>query len=52
MRDFPELVEEYRAIRRSCVDNDVRRTAEEVIAPGLAAYQHDAIEVFATTPRG
>ncbi|MFI6004482.1 MerR family transcriptional regulator [Streptomyces sp. NPDC051366] len=41
--------EEYRAIGRSCVDNDVWRTAYEAIAPGLAAYQRDAIEVYATT---
>lgn len=41
--------EEYRAIGRSCVDNDVRRTAYEAIAPGLAAYQRDAIEAYATT---
>ncbi|MCX4959641.1 MerR family transcriptional regulator [Streptomyces virginiae] len=44
--------EEYRAIGRSCVDNDAWRTAYEAIAPGLAAYQRDAIEVYATTPRG
>nr|WSW49627.1 MerR family transcriptional regulator [Streptomyces sp. NBC_01001] len=41
--------EEYRAIGRSCVDNDVWRTAYEAIAPGLAAYQRDAIEAYATT---
>ncbi|HEY9369065.1 MerR family transcriptional regulator [Streptomyces sp.] len=41
--------EEYRAIGRSCVDNDVWRTAYEAIAPGLAAYQRDAIEVYAAT---
>ncbi|MCX4633330.1 MerR family transcriptional regulator [Streptomyces sp. NBC_01443] len=41
--------EEYRAIGRSCVDNDVWRTAYEAIAPGLAAYQRDAIKVYATT---
>ena len=41
--------EEFRAIGRSCVDNDVRRTAYEAIAPGLAAYQRDAIEAYATT---
>lgn len=41
--------EEYRAIGRSCVDNDAWRTAYEAIATGLAAYQRDAIEVYATT---
>ncbi len=42
-------VEEYRAIGRSCVDNDAWRTAYEAIAPGLAAYQRDAIEAYAAT---
>ncbi|MGW7194710.1 MerR family transcriptional regulator [Streptomyces chryseus] len=41
--------EEYRAIGRSCVDNDAWRTAYEAIAPGLAAFQRDAIEAYATT---
>ncbi|NBE56769.1 MerR family transcriptional regulator [Streptomyces boluensis] len=41
--------EEYRAIGRACVDNDVWRTAYEAITPGLAAYQRDAIEAYATT---
>ncbi|MFE9817735.1 MerR family transcriptional regulator [Streptomyces sp. NPDC005773] len=41
--------EEYRAIGRSCVDNDAWRAAYEAIAPGLAAYQRDAIEAYATT---
>ncbi|MEU7039356.1 MerR family transcriptional regulator [Streptomyces sp. NPDC046237] len=41
--------EEYRAIGRSCVDNATWRTAYEAIAPGLAAYQRDAIEAYATT---
>ncbi|MGW4229297.1 MerR family transcriptional regulator [Streptomyces sp. NPDC004980] len=40
--------EEYRAVGRSCVDNDAWRTAYEAIAPGLAAYQRDAIEAYAT----
>ncbi|MFG2116045.1 MerR family transcriptional regulator [Streptomyces sp. NPDC048718] len=39
--------EEYRAIGRACVDNDTWHAAYEAIAPGLAAYQHDAIEVYA-----
>lgn len=42
-------VDEYRAMGRSCVDNDAWRTAYEAIAPGLAAYQRDAIETYATT---
>ncbi|MFD3517984.1 MerR family transcriptional regulator [Streptomyces sp. NPDC058657] len=42
-------VEEYRAIGRACVDNDAWRTAYEAIAPGLSAYQRDAIEAYATT---
>ncbi|MGW7440319.1 MerR family transcriptional regulator [Streptomyces sp. NPDC054849] len=41
--------EEYRAIGRSCVDNHAWRTAYEAIAPGLARYQRDAIEAYATT---
>ncbi|WP_405860790.1 MerR family transcriptional regulator [Streptomyces sp. NBC_00090] len=41
--------EEYRAIGRSCVDNEAWRAAYEAIAPGLAAYQRDAIEAYATT---
>ncbi|MFD0339646.1 MerR family transcriptional regulator [Streptomyces sp. NPDC127117] len=42
-------VDEYRAIGRSCVDNDAWRAAYEAIAPGLAAYQRDAIEAYANT---
>ncbi|MFI2781477.1 MerR family transcriptional regulator [Streptomyces sp. ALB3] len=41
--------EEYRAIGRACVDNEAWRTAYESIAPGLAAYQRDAIEAYAST---
>ncbi|MFB7368976.1 MerR family transcriptional regulator [Streptomyces sp. NPDC056222] len=41
--------EEYRAIGRSCVDNEVWRAAYEAIAVGLAAYQRDAIEAYAAT---
>lgn len=41
--------EEYRAIGRSCVDNDAWRSAYESIAPGLAAYQRDAIEAYAVS---
>ncbi|WP_406415672.1 MerR family transcriptional regulator [Streptomyces sp. NBC_00873] len=40
---------EYRAIGRACVDNEQWRAAYEAIAPGLAQYQRDAIEVYATT---
>ncbi|MEU1489808.1 MerR family transcriptional regulator [Streptomyces sp. NPDC005776] len=40
---------EYRAIGRSCVDNGAWRAAYEAIAPGLASYQRDAIEAYATT---
>lgn len=40
--------DEYRAIGRSCVENDQWRTAYEAIAPGLAAYQRDAIEAYVT----
>ncbi|GAA4965342.1 MerR family transcriptional regulator [Yinghuangia aomiensis] len=41
--------EEYRAIGRACVDNEAWRAAYESIAPGLAAYQRDAIQTYATT---
>ncbi|MGK5732923.1 MerR family transcriptional regulator [Streptomyces sp. URMC 124] len=40
--------EEFRAIGRSCVDNEAWNAAYETIAPGLAAYQRDAIEAYAT----
>ncbi|MFE5796421.1 MerR family transcriptional regulator [Streptomyces sp. NPDC056503] len=42
-------VEEYRAIGRSLVDNETWRAAYEAVAPGLAAYQRDAMEVYAAT---
>ncbi|WP_329438728.1 MerR family transcriptional regulator [Streptomyces sp. NBC_01426] len=41
--------EDYRAIGRSIVDNETWRAAYEAIAPGLAAYQRDAIEAYVTT---
>lgn len=41
--------DEYRAIGRSCVDNEQWRAAYEAIAPGLAAYQRDAIEAYAAS---
>jgi DNA-binding transcriptional MerR regulator len=45
----PVSAEEYRTIGRSCVDNEAWRAAYEAIAPGLAAYQRDAIEAYVTT---
>ncbi|MFD8204997.1 MerR family transcriptional regulator [Streptomyces sp. NPDC059695] len=45
-------VEEYRAFGRSCVDNEQWRAAYESIAPGLAAYQRDAIEAYAAATAG
>ncbi|MFD7667422.1 TipAS antibiotic-recognition domain-containing protein [Streptomyces sp. NPDC059788] len=41
--------EEYGAIGHTCVDNERWRAAYESIAPGLAAYQRAAIEVYAAT---
>lgn len=41
--------DEYSAMGRSCVENEQWRTAYEAIAPGLAAYQRDAIVAYATT---
>lgn len=41
--------EEFRALGRSCVDNEPWHAACEAIAPGLAAYQRDAIEAYAMT---
>ncbi|MFI5828465.1 hypothetical protein ACIA6C_14520 [Streptomyces sp. NPDC051578] len=43
-----ETVDEHRAMDRSCVGNDAWSAAYEAIAPGLGAYQRDAI-VYATT---
>ncbi|WP_171166170.1 MerR family transcriptional regulator [Streptomyces sp. I05A-00742] len=40
---------EYRAIGRTCVENEHWRAAYEAIAPGLAAYQRAAIEAYAST---
>ncbi|ANB04356.1 MerR family transcriptional regulator [Streptomyces ambofaciens] len=42
----PVPAEEYRAVGRSVVDNATWRAAYEAIAPGLAAYQRDAIEAY------
>ncbi|MGW4836558.1 MerR family transcriptional regulator [Streptomyces globisporus] len=44
--------DEYRAIGRSCVENDDWRAAYEAIAPGLAEYQRDAIEAYAMSRLG
>ncbi|MBO0657166.1 MerR family transcriptional regulator [Streptomyces triculaminicus] len=41
--------EEFRVLGRSCVDNEPWHAAYEAIAPGLAAYQRDAIEAYAMT---
>ncbi|MFE0630884.1 MerR family transcriptional regulator [Streptomyces sp. NPDC058864] len=41
--------EDFRAIARSIVDNETWRAAYEAIAPGLAAYQRDAMLAYATT---
>ncbi|MFD5915785.1 MerR family transcriptional regulator [Kitasatospora sp. NPDC058201] len=45
----PVPVEEFRAMGRACVENEPWRAAYEAIAPGLAAYQRDAIEAYAAT---
>ncbi|MFE5483391.1 MerR family transcriptional regulator [Streptomyces sp. NPDC056527] len=41
--------EDYRAIGRSLVDNETWHAAYEAIAPGLAAYQRDAMDAYAIT---
>ncbi|MCI4041074.1 MerR family transcriptional regulator [Streptomyces sp. TRM75563] len=48
----PVSADEYRAIGRSCVDNEQWRAAYEAIAPGLAEYQRDAIEVYVVSLPG
>ncbi|MFJ5740916.1 MerR family transcriptional regulator [Streptomyces microflavus] len=48
----PVSADEFRAIGRSCVENEQWRGAYEAIAPGLAAYQRDAIEAYATARLG
>ncbi|MBT2895442.1 MerR family transcriptional regulator [Streptomyces sp. McG3] len=45
----PVSADEFRAIGRSCVDNEQWRAAYEAIAPGLAAYQRAAIDAYAAT---
>ncbi|MEH6378236.1 MerR family transcriptional regulator [Streptomyces sp. KLMMK] len=41
--------EEYRAIGRTCVENEHWHAVYESIAPGLASYQRAAIEAYAAT---
>ncbi|MFJ7062366.1 MerR family transcriptional regulator [Streptomyces griseobrunneus] len=48
----PVSADEFRAIGRSCVDNEQWRGAYGAIAPGLAAYQRDAIVAYATSRLG
>ncbi|WP_324795146.1 MerR family transcriptional regulator [Streptomyces cyaneofuscatus] len=48
----PVSADEFRAIGRACVDNEQWRGAYEAIAPGLAAYQRDAIEAYAAARLG
>ncbi|MEV6974519.1 MerR family transcriptional regulator [Kitasatospora sp. NPDC093806] len=43
----PVPLAEFRAMGRACVANAPWRAAYESIAPGLAAYQRDAIEAYA-----
>ncbi len=47
-RSRAATAEEYRAIGRCCVEDEHWRAVYESIAPGLAAYQREAIEVYAT----
>ncbi|MCX5200325.1 MerR family transcriptional regulator [Streptomyces sp. NBC_00237] len=44
----PVSPEEFREFGRSCVDNAAWRAAYEAVAPGLAAFQRDAIDAYAT----
>ncbi|MFE7118106.1 MerR family transcriptional regulator [Streptomyces sp. NPDC057654] len=48
-RSRAATAEEYRAIGRTCVENEHWRAAYESIAPGLASYQQAAIEAYAAT---
>ncbi|MCX5397863.1 MerR family transcriptional regulator [Streptomyces sp. NBC_00102] len=48
----PVTADEHRAIGRSCVDNPQWRAAYEAVAPGLAAYQRDAIEAYTSARLG
>lgn len=42
----PVSAQEHRAMGRACVDNPAWRAAYEAVAPGLAAFQRDAIEAY------
>lgn len=44
--------EEFRAIGRSCAENEQWRSAYEAITSGLAAYQRDAIDAYVTSRPG
>ncbi|MFJ8045429.1 MerR family transcriptional regulator [Kitasatospora sp. NPDC096147] len=45
----PVTPEEFRAMGLGCVRNPSWRAAYEAVTPGLADYQHTAIEFYATT---
>ncbi|KJY28448.1 MerR family transcriptional regulator [Streptomyces sp. NRRL S-495] len=45
----PVTPEEFRAMGLGCVQNPSWRAAYEAVTPGLAEYQHTAIEFYATT---
>ncbi|MFB1047565.1 MerR family transcriptional regulator [Streptomyces chrestomyceticus] len=45
----PATAEEYRAIGRTCVENEHWHAVYEAIAQGLATYQRAAIDAYATT---
>ncbi|GCD42345.1 MerR family transcriptional regulator [Streptomyces paromomycinus] len=45
----PATAEEYRAIGRTCVENEHWHAAYETIAPGLATYQRAAIDAYTAT---
>ncbi|MEU4067222.1 MerR family transcriptional regulator [Streptomyces wedmorensis] len=44
----PVSAQEFREIGRACVDNPSWHAAYDAIAPGLAAFQRDAIDAYAT----
>ncbi|MFH8981567.1 MerR family transcriptional regulator [Streptomyces varsoviensis] len=48
-RSRAATAEEYRAIGRTCVENEHWQAVYEAIAPGLAAYQRAAIDAYADT---
>ncbi|PJN29016.1 MerR family transcriptional regulator [Kitasatospora sp. CB02891] len=45
----PVTPDEFRAMGLGCVQNPSWRAAYEAVTPGLAEYQHTAIEYYATT---